>query len=59
MVLAVNGCILWNVRDEIVQYDIDKLIGACALVNKRIPSYSTYAGNPARILRENVEWFRE
>ena len=39
MVLAVNGGILWNVRDEIVQY-------------KRIPSYSTYVGNPARILRE-------
>lgn len=33
MVLAVNGDILWNVRDEIVQYDIDKLIHISPLMN--------------------------
>lgn len=33
MVLAVNGDILWNVRDEIVQYDIDKLILISPLMN--------------------------
>lgn len=33
MVLAVNGGILWNVRDEIVQYDIDKLILISPLMN--------------------------
>ena len=33
MALAVNGGILWNVRDEIVQYDIDKLILISTLMN--------------------------
>ena len=33
MVLAVNGSILRNVRDEIVQYDIDKLILISPLMN--------------------------
>ena len=33
MALAVNCGILWNVRDEIVQYDIDKLILISTLMN--------------------------
>ena len=33
MILAVNGGILWQVRDEIVQYDIDKLVIISPLMN--------------------------
>ena len=34
------------------------IIGAASLVNKRIPKNCTCAGNPAKVLRRNVEWAR-
>lgn len=34
------------------------VVGAGALVNKTIPEKSVCVGNPARIVRENVEWAR-
>lgn len=34
------------------------VIGASAVVNKHIPSNSTCAGNPVRVLRNDIEWFR-
>lgn len=35
------------------------VIGANTIVNKLIPSNCTCAGNTAKILRRNVEWFRD
>jgi len=32
------------------------VIGACSVVTKDIPAGSLVAGNPAKIIRENVEW---
>lgn len=34
------------------------IVGTGAIVTKSIPSFSAAAGNPARILRENVSWSR-
>jgi acetyltransferase-like isoleucine patch superfamily enzyme len=34
------------------------VVGASALVNSRIPEYSTCAGNPAKVLRNNIQWER-
>lgn len=34
------------------------VIGASTIVNKRIPTNSTCAGNPLRLLRKDIAWFR-
>lgn len=34
------------------------VIGGASFVNKTIPAHSTCAGNPARVLRENIDWER-
>jgi acetyltransferase-like isoleucine patch superfamily enzyme len=34
----------------------DTVIGAQAVVSKSIPAHSVAAGNPARVVRENVTW---
>lgn len=48
-VMLLPGC---NVEDGCV-------IGASSLVNKHISKNSTCAGNPAKVLRSNIEWFRK
>lgn len=66
-VLAVNGGILRNVRDEIVQYDIDKLILISPLMNdaflneagkilsdKSRISYKTYIADDAQIVSDDT-----
>ena len=47
--MLLPGC---NVEDGCV-------IGASSLVNKHVPKNSTCAGNPAKVLRNNIEWFRK
>lgn len=34
------------------------IIGASSLINSKIPNNCTCAGNPVRVLRKNIEWFR-
>lgn len=47
--MLLPGC---NVEDGCV-------IGVSSLVNKHVPKNSTCAGNPAKVLRNNIEWFRK
>ena len=35
------------------------IVGAAALVNKSFPKNCICAGNPARIIRKNIKWYRE
>ena len=36
--------------------DSHSIVGANAFVNKKFPSHMMLAGNPARIIREQVDW---
>lgn len=35
------------------------VIGASSVVNKHISNNSTCAGNPVRVLKNDIEWFRK
>ena len=37
----------------------ESVVGATSLVNNEIPTKCTCAGNPAKVLRKNIEWFRK
>lgn len=37
----------------------ESVVGASSLVNNEIPSNCTCAGNLAKVLRKNIEWFRK
>lgn len=35
------------------------IVGASSLVNKSFPKNCICAGNPARIIRKDIKWYRE
>ncbi|KPU43690.1 maltose O-acetyltransferase [Oxobacter pfennigii] len=42
-----------------VNIDSDSIVGTHSIVTKSVPSNCIVAGNPAKIIRENVRWGRE
>ena len=50
------SCIMTNIFTGLCKIGAGSVVGARAVVTHDVPPNSLVVGNPARVIRENVEW---